>query len=73
MNQNQQIGGSSVDRAFGSESEGGKAGSNRRVAVSHFYFSFLRITLFTPKVINLMLFFLDVKLGLLILAGFLAI
>ena len=33
----------------------------------------IRILLFTPKVINLILFFLNLNLGLFILAGFMAI
>ena len=71
---------SSVGRALGLKVSdidmGGKAGSNRRGATYFyfffgyefylFYISFLRILLFTPKVINLLLFFLNVKLGLFI-------
>ena len=65
MGQFQQTGDSSVGRALGLSVT--QEASRVRIAVGHF--SFLRILLFTPKVINLIVFFRDVNLGLFILAG----
>ena len=72
-----------VERWSESEGGGGKAEGSRvrpRPCTTHLYFIFylfyilfLRISLFTPKVINLILFFLNLNLGLFILAGFMAI
>ena len=43
---------------------GGKVGSSRRIGVNFFTFFLIRILSFILKVINLILFFLSVNLGL---------